>query len=744
MPYELTDVTFSELFQRCSKDQDIAESLLRNEFSGQTFIEELKKKKESYSKVVSKHANEYLNTENKIFSLNRIIWFDKNKPASDNLIFQIFALIFACASLSILIFYILGKKWESFQDIYFGIFVFACGEIVALIIALYLIRRVKKINNNKKTEYQHYLHEIEEQIVNHLVEREVGPYLREYINQKNADSFRTKLALKKAPGLWTSMEPSYEIPTETKLKIERMLKNFSTASIGLAGPRGAGKSTLLSSICDPDRKEFNKADALTIMTSVPVKYDAKEFILHLYSLLCEKILEVESIQFHKRRYNQAKYSSVAMDGFLTIIKRFSFFIKVCFILGFSGILLSIFEVFTSKTNSIWTVLQITNALVFRLSIILFFPGFIYLIYVVLELFKKIFGIGTKKRNISNSILINLANDRLEEIKFQQNYTSGWSGSVLMPNSIRMVESTSSFSYAMNRNPLSLPEIIRDYKDFVTHISTNSKVYIAIDELDKISSSEAAQQFLNEIKAIFGIRNCYYLVSISDNALSNFERRGIALRDEFDTSFDQVLFLDTPDIGYALSLLRKRVIGLPLPFVYLCYVVSGGLPRDIIRICRELHDFEDNSEGYVSLDMICKKIISRDLISKIRAISIAASEGLKEPYASEIFSILSQTDIDCILRGQIPKEKSKISMPIDTDAIATKAKKLEQELLAYSIFAHTVYIYFNKMSKDESISPLSKSELKSLEKLAKAKLLITSSPNYAISEIKNFCKSKKIF
>ena len=41
--------------------------------------------------------------------------------------------------------------------------------------------------------------------------------------------------------------------------------------------------------------------------------------------------------------------------------------------------------------------------------------------------------------------------------------------------------------------------------------------------------EDAQQFLNEIKVLFGIEHCFYLLSVSESAMSSFERPGLPFR-----------------------------------------------------------------------------------------------------------------------------------------------------------------------------------------------------------------------
>ncbi len=53
--------------------------------------------------------------------------------------------------------------------------------------------------------------------------------------------------------------------------------------------------------------------------------------------------------------------------------------------------------------------------------------------------------------------------------------------------------------------------------------------IGIDEVDKILDGERAEAFLNDIKAVFGVPGCLYLVSLSENALAVFARAVLPYR-----------------------------------------------------------------------------------------------------------------------------------------------------------------------------------------------------------------------
>ena len=63
--------------------------------------------------------------------------------------------------------------------------------------------------------------------------------------------------------------------------------------------------------------------------------------------------------------------------------------------------------------------------------------------------------------------------------------------------------------------MTYPELVGTFRAFVEErAAPYGPVVIGIDELDKMESDQTARKFLNDIKAIFGLHNCFYLVSVS--------------------------------------------------------------------------------------------------------------------------------------------------------------------------------------------------------------------------------------
>jgi hypothetical protein len=139
-------------------------------------------------------------------------------------------------------------------------------------------------------------------------------------------------------------------------------------------------------------------------------------------------------------------------------------------------------------------------------------------------------------------------------------------------------------------PPTYPEVVNDFREFVRLAAESlapSRVVIAIDEIDRIGSGESARRFLNELKAIFDVPGCFYLISVSTEAQHDFELSGMGLRSVFDSSFHEVVRVDYLDFDLARRLLRRLVVGLPEQFAALAYVFSGGLARQLVRAARDV-------------------------------------------------------------------------------------------------------------------------------------------------------------
>jgi hypothetical protein len=189
----------------------------------------------------------------------------------------------------------------------------------------------------------------------------------------------------------------------------------------------------------------------------------------------------------------------------------------------------------------------------------------------------------------------------------------------------------------------VPNIIAGYRDLARDVTRRGiRLCIGIDELDKISSDADAERFLNEIKSIFGIDGCFYLVSVSENAMSNFERRGLPFRDVFDSTFDEIVRIERFHYKQSRALIKRRTI-MPEPFIALCHCVSGGLPRDLIRAARTLYRLNSDLHLGGSLKDITRALITEDLHAKTAASWVELARVTSEPAATSFKSWFKQVN-----------------------------------------------------------------------------------------------------
>ncbi|WP_344836915.1 P-loop NTPase fold protein [Nonomuraea dietziae] len=146
--------------------------------------------------------------------------------------------------------------------------------------------------------------------------------------------------------------------------------------------------------------------------------------------------------------------------------------------------------------------------------------------------------------------------------------------------------------SLARQPMTYPEIVRRLKDFLTTVANEvnradqgRRLVIGVDELDRIAPSTAARDFLNELKVVFDVPHCLFVLSVSDEALRDAELTPLDRRDAFDSAIDEVVRVSPLDYRTALRLLDNRAVGMPAPFAALFYCLSGAIPRDLLRTAR---------------------------------------------------------------------------------------------------------------------------------------------------------------
>jgi hypothetical protein len=200
-------------------------------------------------------------------------------------------------------------SWRGISNVIDAVIISA---IILLVLSAYTLgcRYLYQRYSASKIEYDDHLADIqrelqskaheerlktaEQTVEEAVIEKGILSELRLIIDNDLKPSYETNLQISSAPGLAEVFDPAYEITTESRSKLRRLLDNMPGGSIGISGPRGVGKTTLLRAICGKaSTPELKGRTVLSVMISAPIKYVPREFILHTFSSVCHRVLEMK-------------------------------------------------------------------------------------------------------------------------------------------------------------------------------------------------------------------------------------------------------------------------------------------------------------------------------------------------------------------------------------------------------------------------------------------------------------------
>jgi len=480
--------------------------------------------------------------------------------------------------------------------------------------------------------------------------------LRAYVDERDGRAWSTQLTLSAddAPGL-AELRTTPSVPLAGIDDINRRLRAMPGGSIGIAGPRGVGKTTLIRWFTSAQEMR----ETIGAYVSAPTRYDAREFVLHLFATICSAasgdpaepaVQHVDAARGAARRLLQPLFLGLgglaASAGLLAAtllalridarllagLVCFGGAVAVSMLLIASAPVIAPFGRFGPGTRaararaasyaSLAGLLTVSGGLVVLSQLTTTTPTWVWgAIGIVcsLALIAAAWPRATLLRGwtISDSPLQQEAQRLLQEIRYQMTFSTSWSGTLNVP----LLGGALGGERSVASRPRTLPELLDELERFIRDAVVRRRVVIGIDELDKMDSERDAHRFLNEIKGVFGIRGCFFLVSVSEEAMSGFARRDARVRDAFDSAFDEIVYLRPLVLEQSRTLLSERVIGLPTQFGALCHVLAGGLPRDLIRAARGVIALNPPGEA-TPLSTIVRGIVVRELDTRARAASIA--------------------------------------------------------------------------------------------------------------------------
>lgn len=411
----------------------------------------------------------------------------------------------------------------------------------------------------------------------------------------------TKLLVEQdSEGLRRLQDPKLTILTKSELKLRNLLDRMDGGSIAVTGPRGAGKSTLLRRICSPQGRSAQ--GQLSVYTSAPAEYVAREFLAELFQQVCDAYLRQYDSPIAGMRYRGLHTQRDVVRVVRKVVAILRLALRTLFALALLGLAFGPFfaGVHPSAAVAHLPVLHWRGELTRDAKLV--WDRY----HVVIRIAAGVLALcwwpykSVRRRRLGTlrqPELIQRARSYSIHLKIER--TTSWGANFGLP-AVRGASLSLSKGISDKYVPWTMPELVGKLRDFIADISrpiggSAKTVIIGIDEVDRIGSIEQAERFIGEIKAVFGIPNCFFLVSVAEDVGFLFSRRSIVGQSALEHSFDDVVVVDALEIDEARELLSKRVPGFTESFVFLALSLSAGLPREMIRVARRLVELNHRGE-----------------------------------------------------------------------------------------------------------------------------------------------------
>jgi hypothetical protein len=580
---------------------------------------------------------------------------------------------------------------------------------------------------------------------------------------------RTQLQLASVEGLAQVIDERLEIRTAACQQLAGLLTRMRGGSVGIAGPRGAGKSTMMRRFHD-GRERIGDRPLLAVMVSAPVSYDSRDFMLMLFAEVCKQA-GAEPPPPEQSDDQLRGLDTVVLGwavGWLPILGIFLALVGasalvaavqpklnsviawgVASIVG--GIVIGsrrlgrvIPDVPWRRDNLLarlasapiaWGVLGLliggviltiaglrgANATAADVRSLGFIYGGLLVAVIASDLgyrhrdhtWYDRYSSERREDQLRFRLdeLASAASVRLLEIRYQQTLTSGLEGKLTLGGAVGL-EIGASRERSLARHPMTFPEVVNSFASFMTLAAKTRDVLIAIDELDKLpAKDETATRFLNDLKAVFGVGGTYFLVSVSEDAMSRFQRRGLPFRDVFDSTFDEIIHVEPMGLSEAQALLSARVVGMPYVYSALCDVLAGGIPRDLIRTARRIVDVNERLGKPDSLGKIVQHLMQEELSAKSDGVQFAATalEGVPQAQLDAFLAWLREfrdaDGPDGLVKLRLLSEKDILQNTAADESEMSAVHdllRLAAELRTYGYFVATVLEFFDDALKPDDV------------------------------------------
>ncbi|WP_159056184.1 P-loop NTPase fold protein [Streptomyces scabiei] len=542
--------------------------------------------------------------------------------------------------------------------------------------------------------------------------RRLVPRMRREITNLLGPEHDSLLVTRHHRGLLHAHDPGFWVSSRVEESLRHKLDQVDGGAIALCGPRGVGKTTLLRKACEGRLEGIWTPGHFQVIVQTPANYRPEEFLLSLFQQVCRAFLD---------RFGQGAHEPFLLrirpTGLGRRLLRWTSLVIRCS----AGVFLIALGLENWARNTYrWAESEGRVATVHWLgrfqdayhSAWQEHPGitrtafvFLGVLIIVWALPRPLFAGPGRKH------LVRACHNYLHLLRHLQ--TSGTTHNAGLTAASALSFGLARTSGSSSR-ALTYPELVVEFRELLTQISeyirqeNGHRVFIGIDELDRLGSTEQARAFLAEIKAIFAIPNVYFLLSVSEDVGAAFMRRGLPVRDVTDSSLEDILHIEPRTLEEARELLQTRVPGFTDPFVALVYALSGGIPRDLIRFTRKVVEIRHRTEttdlrsiaGCLLLEEVAETLSSFRVVLGSQPHDAAWGVLLHDLHGAvdRLRLVPPGTDVRRTLHRELHRLVSE-EAPADDGPRAHWA-----ELSAYMLFAMTVVDVFVPRRSDDETGP----------------------------------------
>ncbi|MFD5776602.1 P-loop NTPase fold protein [Streptomyces fungicidicus] len=500
-------------------------------------------------------------------------------------------------------------------------------------------------------------------------------------------------------GLRDLHNPRYVVNSAAEAQMKLRMNQIEGGTIAVCGPRGAGKTTLLK-MCSTEQQDSLRD--LAVFIGAPAEYSPHEFLLTLFDEVCTGYLkwsgagEPDLDVFRPRRRRRM---TIAVSAGLHALRRLLRLVLALAAL-FVGLLPAIGWLKGELFSSAGLAFARRSGTSLRDTVVgawedhPWIAGFL-LVMLGLRLLPPL-----RQRRRAEPSLDDICVRHLARLHTMQNTTSGLT--LALPQFLGIGSGATS-ARSVSSLPFTFPELVAEYRGLLAGIADEAaregvRVVIAIDELDRLGDTETARRFLGQIKAVFGLRNVYYLVSVAEDVGAAFARRSLPHRDATDSSIDDTFYVPPRTLGESEQILARRASGLgPPSLVSLAHVLSGGIPRDLIRYTRRLVEPNGDS-GPRKLEHLARQVIGEELANSLEGFRTLLALMGAGPESGPLMHRLHA--LARALHSTQRPDEADLEFTIRELVNDPEADALRHEVVAFTYFALTLLQVFGRPGFEE--------------------------------------------